>query len=99
MQQWEALADKHWKEHRPRMYRHLKQKGVLSQALADADRNARSLVSQRVSLEGKHVDDARDEALSRFVLLPSEDEEPLLTTDQMGYSQLQPIIGSPTPTS
>jgi hypothetical protein len=75
-----AMADQHWRQHRPRMYLHLKAKGLLMEALLNAQERAKTMIGQMVGEQGCDLESAREAALREFVLLPSEDEEPVLVS-------------------
>jgi hypothetical protein len=73
-------------------------KGSLKDALLNAQEQAKSLTAELVR-EGRDLESAREQALSQFVLLPSETEKPLLDPDQMPFSQPGQTSESPTPTA
>jgi hypothetical protein len=89
-----AMADRHWKEHRPRLYQHLKARSLLMPALLNAQERAKTMIGQMVGEQGYDLESAREEALREFVLLPSEDEEPVLSVDRMPFDQPAPTIRS-----
>jgi hypothetical protein len=89
-----AMADQHWKEHRPRLYQHLKARSLLMPALLNAQERAKTMIGQMVSEQGYDLESAREAALREFVLLPSEDEEPVLSVDRMPFDQPAPTIRS-----
>jgi hypothetical protein len=88
-----AMADQHWRQHRPRMYLHLKAKGLLMEALLNAQERAKEMTAD-LTTSGSDLEGARDAALREFVLLPSEDEEPVLSVDRMPFDQPGPTIRS-----
>lgn len=94
-----AMANRHWHEHRPRLYQHLKARGQLQKALLHAQESAKSLIGELVSRQGQSLESAREQALSRFVLLPAESEQPLLEPDRMPFDQPEPTIRSRPPTA
>jgi hypothetical protein len=89
-----AMADQHWRQHRPRMYLHLKAKGLLMEALLNAQEQAKEMIGELVSGQGRDLEGARSAALKQYVLLPSEDEEPVLSVDRMPFDQPRPTIRS-----
>ena len=89
-----AMADQHWKEHRPRLYQHLKARSLLMPALLNAQERAKTMIGQMVGEQRYDLESAREAALREFVLLPSEDEEPVLSVDRMPFDQPAPTIRS-----
>ena len=88
------MADQHWKEHRPGLYQHLKASSLLMPALLNAQERAKTMIGQMVGEQGYDLESAREAALREFVLLPSEDEEPVLSVDRMPFDQPAPTIRS-----
>lgn len=82
---WGVLAEKHWREHRPNMVRELERKGVLYRSLLRAQEKALDLFCQlNEELPKRGVPSglaclmAKSQALREYILLPSEEDVPLL---------------------
>jgi hypothetical protein len=87
------MADRHWREHRPNMVRHLQKAGVYQEALSNAQERAKDLGADLVG-RGADPAAAQEEAMRTHILLPSEEEQPTLPADRMPFSQPAPSIGS-----
>ena len=80
------LADLHWKEHRPNLYRELQESGELEDSLesaAVATWNAMQRLQERLMKEnGLTLNEAKETAWElmreEYILLPSEEDMPLL---------------------
>ena len=83
---WELEAKKHWTEHRPRLVKFLREKGVLRQALQRAAENA-GLMFGRLARQGVNPWEAQREARVQFILLPDEESVPMLDPDQAPFGQ------------
>jgi uncharacterized protein YggE len=78
--QYGRLAEKHWREHRPKMVRELERKGLLRQMLLEAQEKTKDeMATLRLELmkQGKTAQQANDQAWEmvreRYILLPSEE--------------------------
>src|SRR5713226_2218495 len=83
------MAQRHWEEFRPRMVAHLKREGVYRAALLNAQEQTKATIADQVH-RGNSMDNAKEMALSIFVLVRSEKEQPILDPDSMPYSQPEP---------
>lgn len=77
--QYGRMAEKHWREHRPKMVRELEQKGLLQQMLQEAeDKTKDEMATLRLELmkQGKTTEQAHRQAWEmvreRYILLPAE---------------------------
>lgn len=77
--QYGQLAEKHWREHCPKMVRVLKQKGLLHQMLLEAeDKTKDEMATLRMELmkQGKTAQQAQTQAWEmvreKYILLPQE---------------------------
>jgi hypothetical protein len=77
--QYGRQAEKHWREHRPKMVRELEQKGLLHQMLLEAEEKTKDeMATLRLELmkQGKTAQQANDQAWEmvreRYILLPVE---------------------------
>lgn len=75
------MAERHWREFRPKMVRELEEKGRLEEALHEAqERTLDDLMELETKLEaqGLTIQQARDQAWEmvreRYILQPPEDE-------------------------
>jgi hypothetical protein len=73
------MAEKHWREHRPKMVRELEAKGQLQTMLAEAERKTKDeMADLRIKLmkEGLTAQQSHDRAWEmvreRYILLPEE---------------------------
>jgi uncharacterized protein YggE len=78
--QYGRQAEKHWREHRPKMVRELEQKGLLHQMLLEAEEKTKDeMATLRLELmkQGKTAQQANDQAWEmvreRYILLPAEE--------------------------
>ncbi len=78
--QYGRMAEKHWRENRPKMVRELERKGILHQILLEAENNTKEeMASLRLDLmkQGKTAQQAHDQAWEmvreKYVLLPPEE--------------------------
>ena len=76
------MAERHWREFRPKMVKELEEAGKLEEALNEAqERTLDELLELETKLEadGLTLQQARDQAWEvvreRYILLPPEDEE------------------------
>lgn len=77
--QYGRRAEKHWREHRPKMVRELEQKGLLHQMLLEAEEKTKDeMATLRLELmkQGKTAQQANDQAWEmvreKYILLPAE---------------------------
>ncbi|HLX72733.1 MAG TPA: hypothetical protein VKV04_24185 [Verrucomicrobiae bacterium] len=77
--QYGIMAEKHWREHCPKMVRELEQKGLLRQMLVEAEEKTKDeMAALRLELmkQGKTADQAHRQAWEmvreRYILLPPE---------------------------
>jgi len=77
--QYGRMAEKHWREHRPKMVRELERKGLLRQMLLEAQEKTKDeMATLRLELmkQGKTAQQANDQAWEmvreKYVLLPAE---------------------------
>ncbi|HTX21399.1 MAG TPA: hypothetical protein VMD27_06035 [Candidatus Aquilonibacter sp.] len=78
--QYGRMAEKHWREHRPKMVRELERKGLLRQMLLEAQEKTKDeMATLRLDLmkQGKTAQQANDQAWEmvreRYILLPAEE--------------------------
>jgi hypothetical protein len=76
------------------MYLHRKGKGLLHEALLNAQERAKEMIGELVSGQSRDLEGSREAALKQFVLLPSEEEEPVLSPDRMPFDQPAPTVRS-----
>jgi hypothetical protein len=74
------MAEKHWREHCPKMVRELEAKGLLHQMLLEAEEKTKDeMVELRIQLmgQGATAQQAQDQAWEmvreKYILLPPED--------------------------
>lgn len=77
--QYGRMAEKHWREHCPKMVRALEQKGLLQQMLLEAEEKTKDeMATLRLELmkQGKTAEQAHRQAWEmvreRYILLPPE---------------------------
>ena len=78
--QYGRMAEKHWREHRPKMVRELEQTGHLHQMLLEAEEKTKDeMVTLRTHLmtQGSTAQQAHDQAWEmvreKYILLPPEE--------------------------
>jgi hypothetical protein len=78
--QYGRMAEKHWREHRPKMVRELDRKGLLHQMLLEAEAKTKDeMVTIRTQLmqQGSTAQQAHDQAWEmvreKYILLPPEE--------------------------
>jgi uncharacterized protein YggE len=78
--QYGRQAEKHWREHRPKMVRELEKNGLLHQMLLEAEEKTKDeMATLRLELmkQGKTAQQANDQAWEmvreKYILLPSEE--------------------------
>jgi hypothetical protein len=74
---WAMEAEAHWRKYRPKMYREMEQSGELNDFLAKAARRAMDQCAASVAA-GMHPLEAESEAKRNYLLLPDEEDVPLL---------------------
>jgi hypothetical protein len=74
------MAEKHWREHRPKMVRELERKGLLQRMLQEAEEKTKDeMVTLRTELmqRGATAQQAHDQAWEmvreKYILLPAEE--------------------------
>jgi len=77
--QYGRMAEKHWREHCPKMVRELKRKGILHQMLLEAEQKTKDeMATLRLELmkQGKTAQQAHDQAWemvrAKYILLTPE---------------------------
>ena len=77
--QYGMMAEKHWREHCPKMVRELEQKGLLRQMLVEAEEKTKDeMATLRLELmkQGKTAEQAHRQAWEmvreRYILVPPE---------------------------
>jgi len=79
--QYGLMAEKHWRQFRPRMVRELEAKGTLHEMLLEAEEKTdqemdsirRKLIQQGLTPQQAH-DQAWEMVRERYILLPAEEE-------------------------
>ena len=78
--QYGRMAEKHWREHRPKMVREMERKGILHQLLLEAeDKTKDEMATLRTQLmqQGATAQQAQIQAWEmvweKYILLPPED--------------------------
>jgi len=78
--QYGRMAEKHWREHRPKMVRELERKGLLQRMLQEAEEKTKDeMVTLRTELmqRGATAQQAHDQAWEmvreKYILLPAEE--------------------------
>jgi hypothetical protein len=81
--QYGTMAEKHWREHRPKMVRELEASGQLQAMLLEAERKTKEeMATLRTQLmkQGKTAEQAHRQAWEivreRYILLPEETASP-----------------------
>jgi len=77
--QYGRMAEKHWREHCPKLVSELEQRGLLQQMLQEAEEKTKDEMAElRIQLmkQGKTAQQAHDQAWEmvreRYILLPAE---------------------------
>jgi hypothetical protein len=68
------MAAREWKENRPKLWKALKQRGELREAILEAGRQADQYMEQ-AQRKGIDYHQAREIALRQWILLPDVDQE------------------------
>ena len=78
--QYGRMAEKHWREHRPKMVRELERKGLLQRMLLEAEEKTKDeMATLRTELmrRGATAQQAHDQAWEmvreKYILLPTEE--------------------------
>lgn len=78
--QYGRLAEKHWREHRPKMVREMERKGILHQMLLEAENNTKdemAMLRTQLMGQGSTAQQAQTQAWEmvreKYILLPSEE--------------------------
>ena len=78
--QYGRLAEKHWREHRPKMVREMERKGILHQMLLEAENNTKdemAMLRTQLMGQGSTAQQAQSQAWEmvreKYILLPSEE--------------------------
>ena len=78
--QYGRIAEKHWREHRPKMVREMERKGILHQLLLEAEEKTKDeMATLRIQLmqQGATAQQAQTQAWEmvreKYILLPPED--------------------------
>ena len=79
--QYGLLAEKHWREHRPRMVAELERTGTLQQMLLDAEEKTKDeidTIRRHLIQQGQTPQQAHDQAWEmvreKYILLPPEND-------------------------
>jgi glucose-6-phosphate-specific signal transduction histidine kinase len=74
------MAEKHWREHRPKMVREMERKGILHQMLLEAENNTKdemAMLRTQLMGQGSTAQQAQSQAWEmvreKYILLPSEE--------------------------
>jgi hypothetical protein len=74
------MAEKHWREHRPKMVREMKRKGILHQLLLEAEEKTKDemgTLRTQLMQQGATAQQAQTQAWEmvreKYILLPPED--------------------------
>ena len=77
--QYGRMAEKHWREHRPKMVRELERKGLLHQMLLEAEEKTKdemATIRTQLMQQGSTAQQAHDQAWEmvreKYILLPPE---------------------------
>ena len=78
--QYGRLAERHWREHRPKMVREMERKGILHQMLLEAENNTKdemAMLRTQLMGQGSTAQQAQTQAWEmvreKYILLPSEE--------------------------
>ena len=78
--QYGRIAEKHWRQHCPKMVRELEQKGLLHQTLLEAEEKTKdemATLRQELMKQGKTAQQAQTQAWEmvreKYILLPPEE--------------------------
>ncbi|MFO1511300.1 MAG: hypothetical protein U1F83_00030 [Verrucomicrobiota bacterium] len=78
--QYGRMAEKHWREHRPKMVREMERKGILHQMLLEAENNTKdemAMLRTQLMGHGSTAQQAQTQAWEmvreKYILLPAEE--------------------------
>ena len=78
--QYGRLAERHWREHRPKMVREMERNGILHQMLLEAENNTKdemAMLRTQLMGQGSTAQQAQTQAWEmvreKYILLPSEE--------------------------
>ena len=78
--QYGRMAEKHWREHRPKMFREMERKGILHQMLLEAESNTKdemAMLRTQLMGQGSTAQQAQTQAWEmlreKYILLPAEE--------------------------
>ncbi len=78
--QYGRMAEKHWREHRPKMVREMERKGILHQMLLEAENNTKdemAMLRSQLMGQGSTAHQSQTQAWEmvreKYILLPSEE--------------------------
>ena len=78
--QYGRMAEKHWREHRPKMVREMERKGILHQMLLEAENNTKdemAMLRTQLMGQGSMAQQAQTQAWEmvreKYILLPPEE--------------------------
>ena len=78
--QYGRLAERHWREHRPKMVREMERKGILHQMLLEAENNTKdemAMLRTQLMGQGSTAQQAQTQAWEmvreKYILLPAEE--------------------------
>ena len=78
--QYGRMAEKHWREHRPKMVREMERKGILHQMLLEAENNTKdemAMLRTQLMGQGSTAQQAQSQAWEmvreKYILLPPEE--------------------------
>ena len=78
--QYGRMAEKHWREHRPKMVREMERKGILHQMLLEAENNTKdemAMLRTQLMGPGSTAQQAQTQAWEmvreKYILLPPEE--------------------------
>lgn len=98
------LAHDHWKRYRPTMYQQMLRDGSLREHLLEADQTANREMSQiedQLVKQGSSHESAcaraREIVLPKYILLPSEEDEPILGGESNDQNPIDPALADPSP--
>ena len=81
IREWGRIAERHWRNHLPLLYKGLKETGTRVPALAIAQESAGDRYAQLVE-QGVHPEAARELAMKEFLYLDPEEPEENLSEEE-----------------
>jgi hypothetical protein len=91
---WAREAKAHWQKYRPKMYNELEKSGQLEPVLRNAVQRAQDQFVENAQA-GMHPLEAESEAKKQHLLLPSEQDVPLLGENTAALPDPASLITSP----